>query len=342
MGLEDTEFLEIGFRRANATLPFEEERLKLALQAGRIGMVEYNDEGGAITVDEGLCQQFGLGETDTVTFEVLMNRIHENDRQDLRERFSHAIGGEEPFEIDCRLSHVSCGDTWIRIRGLPYTNRDGRRIVIGSTQDVTNETLALQNQKTQLRELSHRLHNLFAVVSALIQSAPKATAEVATFADDLVGRIVSLGRAYDLTRGHSSHGTVDLETLLRSTIEPHITGQSLTLWGPEVEVGEEQITTVALVLHELVTNAVKHGAIGVPDGCLDITWSKDAEGRVTLIWKETVADFLATGEEEGFGTQLVETGMAQLNGSFRRSYDTAGANIELIARLQPATAPNTG
>ena len=313
----------------------ESERVKLAMQAGRMGFAEFDVDSQSVTVDQELADQFRLPHAGPISLEDFKARIHEDDHPLVDKSLSEAIETGKAYEFDFRVPTDGPEPKWIRTRGLTYQSVDGEQKVVGPTLDVTAAKSAMRHQETLVDEMGHRIKNLFAVISALVQSAPKANQDVARFANDLVGRIVSLGRAYDLVKNPGKGGYTQLEQLIRTTIEPHMSQQVLAVDGPSVGVAEEQINTFALVLHELATNATKHGAIRHPDGRIDIAWESKPEGCVTLHWRETVPDFEPPKEAAGFGTRLVEMGIMQLNGTFERRYSDTGVEIDLVIKLQP-------
>ncbi|MEL7151374.1 MAG: PAS domain-containing protein, partial [Pseudomonadota bacterium] len=314
-------------------LHVESERVKLAMKAGRMGFVELDTESNEITVDRELAKQFGLPGEGIVSLNDLKACILEDDWSLLDENLARAIHENEEYEFDFRIKSDGPDQKWIRTRGLTYQSVDGDKKVVGPTIDVTAAKMAMRHQKALVDEMGHRIKNLFAVIGALVQSAPKANDDVERFAHDLIARIVSLGRAYDLIKTPGEDGRTQLSDLIRSTVEPHVSQQRLTLSGPDVNVAEDHMNTFALVLHELATNATKHGAIRHPDGEIDIGWDKTEDGLVAIHWKETVPDFDAPTEKAGFGTRLIAMGAAQLNGTFERRYSDTGAEVDLVVAL---------
>ncbi len=313
----------------------ESERVKLALKAGGIGFAEIDVEREDVTIDAELARKFELGGADVVPMADIEAAIVEEDRTAFRNGFDQAIESGEEYDLDFRIRPNSGSEMWIRSRGIPRVSVDGRKQVIAAMLDVTATKSALTLQETLVSELSHRIKNLFSVISALVQSAPKSSDAVTSFADELVGRIVALGRAYDLVKQKNMADGVELVDLLRSTLKPHFSEQKFILDGPAIEVDESCITTFTLVLHELATNAVKHGALSQPDGQIRIAWERGEDQRVAIKWKESWPGFTNDVDASGFGTRLVEMGMIQLHGDFNRTYDPDGANIEMAVKIEP-------
>ncbi|MEM7718273.1 MAG: CheR family methyltransferase [Pseudomonadota bacterium] len=311
----------------------ESDRLKLAMRAGRMGLAELDVESDTVTIDTVFAKQFGLDGPGVIPMSMIAETIAAEDRSLLSESMERAIELDEEYEIDFRLNRDTDAEEWIRTRGLSYKSADGRKKVVGPTIDVTATKRTMRQQETLVSEMNHRIKNLFAVISAMVQSAPKESDDTKQFANDLVGRIVSLGRAYDLFRSNGELGNIKLDMLLRSILSPHLMASQLTLTGPEVEISEHNITTLTLVLHELATNAAKHGAIQNSYGTIEIAWSLLDDGQTRLTWRERMSDFESGDEEPGFGTSLITTGMTQLKGEFERRYHDDGAEVLLNAKL---------
>src|SRR6185436_3075638 len=140
-----------------------------------------------------------------------------------------------------------------------------------------------RHRELMLREMEHRGKNTFAVVEAIVRATLGANDQ----ADTIVGRVRSVSSTNDMINKSPSH-----RTLLRSIIRN------------EFDLNPHTSRHVALVLHELVTNAVKHGALSVPDGFIEIAWTADGE-KVTMRWVERGGPQTVTPDSYGFGARLV-------------------------------------
>ncbi|MCY4335247.1 MAG: PAS domain-containing protein [Litoreibacter sp.] len=315
--------------RLRKSLEIESQRLKLALLAGRMGLAEIDIESGEVDVDKVLAQQFGLDDGGLLTIDAMLAHVGPEDVTEIKKALDIATKQGADFEVDFAVNPPHEPTRWVRTRGTPYTAADGRPKIVGPTIDIT----AIQHQDLILREMSHRVKNLFAVIAALVQLVPKEEAETQRFADDLLKRIVSLGDAYDLARKTNSLSGVRLGELLERLIASHLTGQNLALDGPEVIVNSDSLNTLTLLLHELTTNAIKHGALSDAGGGLDISWFQADDGLVHLKWSETVLNFKSAEAEEGFGSKLIDRGVKQLNGSFEKALGTHGYSFELALEI---------
>ncbi|MEL6620320.1 MAG: CheR family methyltransferase [Pseudomonadota bacterium] len=323
--------------RLRNSLDLESRRLKVAMKAGRMGLAELDVDSGQITIDAVLAEQFGLGGPGIVDFDYLTRHIPEYDVERIKAALEQAMGdNKEEYEVDFVIKPPNKPERWIRTRGIPYAARDGRLKVVGPTLDITDEN-AIERQETLLREMSHRIKNLFAVIGALVELMPKQDDGTRVFADDLMKRIVSLGDAYDLARKNKNLSGVKLNDLIEKLVAPHLTGQTLEIKGPLVRVSDHSLNTLSLILHELTTNAVKYGALSHEIGELQVTWSIAADGMVPIRWVETVPDLKIDPSADGFGSRLINTGAMQLGGDYTRELKDGGIVCSLNLQLAEGT-----
>ena len=208
-------------------------------------------------------------------------------------------------------------------------------------RDVTAEREAAETRQLLVRELNHRVKNLFAVVSGMIGMTARHTRTPAAMAQALRGRIASLARAHELirpavTQEDIGQPDVSMQHLIASLIEPHVVHQSdrVSIEGPMLTLGANGATSLALALHELATNAAKYGSLSVPDGELAVSWTNEAD-RVRLRWVETGGPPIAEApERNGFGSTLIDMSVrSQLQGSITTEWRTEGLAVAIAASI---------
>jgi len=193
---------------------------------------------------------------------------------------------------------------------------------------------ALAEQETLAREMAHRLQNLIAVTDGMIRITAAGSATPADMATTLSGRLHALSLANALIRRPSSAapgaGGNDLEGVIRTIIAPHDEfrpglSSRFTLSGPPVACGERCVGGLALIIHELTTNAVKYGGLSQPSGSIAIGWDI-AGGRVRLTWEEHGGPAVDSAPgASGFGTALVESTITgQFDGTLTRNWEPDG------------------
>ena len=192
-------------------------------------------------------------------------------------------------------------------------------------------------------ELSHRVKNVFAIVGGMVSMTARGTSDTAEMAQVLRGRLAALGTAHNLIRpaGNAtrlSEAAVSLQNLVSTIIEPHLTADRdlVSISGPTVNLGSNGATSLALVLHELATNAAKYGAFTAAGGTVAVGWTQVAD-RLRMEWRETLpaqTPAPAPDAKPGFGTRLIDSSVrGQLGGTLERTWDEDGLIVRLDVPL---------
>ncbi|KQP56281.1 sensor histidine kinase [Methylobacterium sp. Leaf108] len=172
-----------------------------------------------------------------------------------------------------------------------------------------------ERQALLIRELHHRVKNTLATVQGLLGATARSTRDVETFYHSFSDRIVSLGKTHNLLT-EDYWQTAPLENLLRNELDPYnsIGGARIRLDGPAVELAADLAVPTGMAIHELTTNAAKHGALAQPDGRIDITWTlhqDDAKRTLDLSWVESGGPAVTPPTRKGFGSILLQRVLAQ-------------------------------
>lgn len=224
----------------------------------------------------------------------------------------------------------------------PIFNDDNSvKAVLCVSRDVTQETLAREQMRSAIeretlltQEMRHRIKNLYSQVSGLISMTEReveAGADVRAFAEDVRGRLTALARASDatftasvLSAGEDYSG--DLREIITAVLQPY--GRRLTIEGPDTPVCARNITSLALVFHELATNAVKYGAFSVPEGGVAVTWELRPEALV-IDWQETGATGKTVPQRTGFGTSVIERALRGIGASIEFTWCLEGLHAQI-------------
>ncbi|WP_375465601.1 CheR family methyltransferase [uncultured Methylobacterium sp.] len=223
---------------------------------------------------------------------------------DLAEDVAAIMRGSETIE-----RQIDRAETEARylVRLAPY--RGGEDLVEGvvvSFLDVTGLSRAEMRQRVLVAELQHRTRNLLAVVQSIARQTLGSGPAVDTYTE----RLKALGRVQGLF-GRSDGGAIDLGDLVRLELRAHggEEGDRVTVSGPAVVLDVEHVQTFALALHELATNALKHGALAQAGARVAIAWTvvgAEAARRLVLDWTESGVAMPAGPERRGFGRDLIE------------------------------------
>lgn len=262
--------------------------------------------------------------------------FHADDQARAWEVWRRSLTTGAPYEIEYRLRHADGTYRWVLGRALPMRDATGRITRwFGTCTDIHEQKLALEEREVISQELSHRIKNIFSVIAGLIQFAARAHPSFAPIATDLRQRITALGRAHDFVRPHSPnsrpHARQDsLRGLLEELFAPYQSapGERILISGPDIPIDDRAATPLALLFHELATNASKYGALSDDAGRVTLTIEPRGD-MVALTWQERGGPLVAApGDQAGFGTQLVEmSAVRQLGGSVERRWDAAGLTL---------------
>ncbi|MBX6741159.1 MAG: PAS domain-containing protein [Acetobacteraceae bacterium] len=218
-------------------------------------------------------------------------------------------------------------------------------------EEVTERKQAEQARELLLRELDHRVKNLFAVISGLVTFTARDAGTPQEMRARLLGRIGALARGHDLVRPALTGGAVEqagsmLVQLLEALLEPFRSAngqpERLCLAGPPVPLGRTGGPPLALILHELATNAARHGALSRCGGRISVAWSvlpleeapEGAGACLSLRWQERGGPAASRPCSAGFGHRLVVQSCTQLGGTARFDWAPEGLTVELRLPLE--------
>lgn len=268
--------------------------------------------------------------------------FHPDDQPNSWKNWNHSLETGEPYEVEYRLRHHSGEYHWMIGRALPIYDEDGKiQRWIGTCTNIHEQkAMSLQNEILS-QELSHRIKNIFAIISGLISLTARANKGFSEVAGELLGRVAALGRAHELVRPHSERSRQDIGDITLSALIERIFSSypaygegRIAISGPDIEIDSKAATPVALVLHELATNAMKYGALADSGGTIAIMLT-DAGDTIHLCWEETGGPAPAgPPNEPGFGTRLIDLAVRQqLGGDYTRAWTDNGLRIDMqIAR----------
>lgn len=262
--------------------------------------------------------------------------FHPEDQERAWERWRHSLATGEPYEVEYRLRHHSGHYRWTLGRALPVRNAAGEITRwIGTCTDIDEAKRNAALTELISRELSHRIKNIFAVIGGLIGiSAPK-QGEGAAYAKEVAGRIAALGRAHNFARPHGPESSVHqslggLHGLLAELMTPYdrASGRQYEISGADKPVSDRSATPLALLIHELATNAVKYGALSSAEGRVAIA-VEDTPDEIRIIWQETGGPMITSEPiQTGFGTQLSDISIvSQLGGKIERDWRQEGLKV---------------
>ena len=262
--------------------------------------------------------------------------FHPDDQERAWTLWRRSLETGEPYEVEYRLRHHSGEYRWTLGRALPL--RDGRGAIVrwyGTCTDI-DAAKRLEEERTLVaNELSHRIKNIFAVISGLIHLSARSFPEAKGFANSLRERVAALGRAHDFVSPHgaSSGAATSLFAMLAELLAPYQDGTRIAIEGEDAAIDDRSATPLGLVFHELATNAAKYGALSTPDGRVALTSLRDGDGQI-LTWTETGGPAVTAPLRTGFGSNLTKLSVeGQLGGQLDYDWRPEGLVLTLTLPL---------
>ncbi|MES1202592.1 MAG: HWE histidine kinase domain-containing protein [Pseudomonadota bacterium] len=267
--------------------------------------------------------------------------VHPEHYERIATRFLEHIRNGEVWEDVIPIRGMDGEYRWFLSRAMPRRDGAGRITRwFGANTDITERLEAQERQALLTREIDHRAKNALAVVQAVVRLSR--ADDPSTFQAAVEGRIAALARSHALLAQSRWQG-VDLEMLLREELAPFAGSGRVLVAGPTYILFPETAQTMALVLHELATNAAKHGALSQTEGALHVAWSIDQAGGLSFNWTETLAAPVAPPTRTGFGTSLFAQSIERhLGGTYSTDLKSTGLVCTLSIPSRPSTqAPSS-
>jgi two-component sensor histidine kinase len=309
--------------------------------AGDVGTWEWNATSGRLRLDGIACRMLGLPPSRRgIAGAAVLGALRPEERRRLlrvARRAAEARDGRS-FTAEFRAGGDAVCDGWLRLRAAWSFDRAGRPDrLCGTLVDCSALKAAGEERAMLLREADHRARNALAVTLAVLRLTD--AADVASFRVAARERLAALARVEGLS-DPARRGVPDLEGLLRAQVGPFVAGsQALDLRGAQVTLTAPLARLLALVLHELAVNALKHGALSCPGGAVSVTWRvlRRKDGRMlALRWTERGGPRIgAMPTRSGGGTALIQTVVAgRLGGTHATRFTRAGLRCEIRLPLR--------
>jgi PAS domain S-box-containing protein len=325
--------------KSTAKLVESEQRRSMAIAAGKMGSWDWDWINGDWMWDEGQYRIFGV---DPDRFEVTSANIqallHPDDVVELRQAIAEFSKGARSYEAEFRINRPDGEVCWCVGTAAATIDKNGRVVrVSGVTVDITERKRAEERQNLLTREVDHRAKNALALAQSIVRLTRADS--VKTYVNAVEGRINALARVHTILSLSSWQGA-EISKLIDEELAPYCRGGQIRLAGSEVHLQPATAQTLALALHELVTNSAKYGALSVLSGQLSITWEVE-DDMFALAWEETGGPLVQIPTSRGFGTRsLMASVESQLGGQALFDWRTEGLICRLVVPLaRAASAP---
>jgi two-component system CheB/CheR fusion protein len=246
----------------------------------------------------------------------------------LKDMLAEAGPAFQAFEVDCDWPEI--GRRTMSLYACPLVvGAHSERAALLSFHDVTELKMAEQAQRLLAQEVDHRSKNLLALVLAAVHFSTADTP--AGIKAAIEGRIQALSNVHTLL-ANSRWAGADLHTLVMDELKPYSPRGKLraSVEGPVLTLKPQTAQLIAMVLHELTTNAVKYGALSVATGSIRVEWTLGPNGKFVLRWNETGGPTVSPPTRQGFGTRVLDGAIsAQLHGKWRFDWREKGLACEI-------------
>src|SRR5262245_45651661 len=288
------------------------ERLRLASEAAGFGTYEYNTATADAFWSPYLRRIVGIDGEAPLSLEDVIAVVHPDHRAMVR---NHVLGyAPQPGlrELEFMIVRPNGEVRWLLDRGraITYEQRTGLR-VMGTVLDITERKRNEERQRLLMAELDHRVKNILSNVSAISRLSSQRAQTVAGFVEALDGRIQAISRAHGLLRRSAWTGA-SLAELASESLSPFRSSGNIEINGAPVRIVPELAQSMALIFHELATNAVKHGALSKPQGRVSVCWMRPSPGQLRFVWQETGGPPPTSPTRNGFGLTVLQTAASDL------------------------------
>ena len=312
-----------------------EARLQEALAIGGVTTFEWDLRSGLSRRSANADQILGLASAQASTASSFLARVHSDDRAHLKALIRGLHPNNPSYAVTFRLARPDGREVWLEEFGRAEFDDAGRlKSVKGLTIDVTSRKRAEEHQNILMAELDHRVKNVLARVSVVAGATRRGSRSMDELVGTLDGRIRSMALAHNLLSESRWLG-VGLRNLVRNQLAPYAM-DAVTISGVDAVLSPATTQALAMVLHELVTNAAKYGGLSTPLGRVSVSWEQimgeNGERSLMILWQERGGPPVAAEPtRSGFGTTLVrELIPHELGGTVDLVWTPDGAHCKMV------------
>jgi PAS domain S-box-containing protein len=324
--------------RRQAALEASEARFRAVVETAAGGIIAINARGIIESVNPEAERLFGYAREELIGQNVkILMPAHDAERHDeylaryLRTGEARIIGIGR--EVTGRRKD---GSTFSMFLSIGEFRLEGGRYFTGIVRDVTERKRAEDRQRQLTAEVDHRAKNLLATIQAMILLTKGDARSVGDFAKTIIGRLHALGRAHDLLARDKWTGA-SLRDIITNAIQAlGADAARLSVVSEDAYLPPRAAQTLSLALHELTTNAAKHGALSVPQGSVEIRSTVNGQ-ELRLTWTETGGPEVKSPYLQGFGSVILERSIAhELGGNTEIHHQPSGVRCDIRIPLRPA------
>jgi PAS domain S-box-containing protein len=327
---------EIGERkRIDVALKESEIRLQQTLKAGQMVAFAWDPGTDLSRRSENASEILGL-EARVASHgpgKDFLARLHPEDRKCFSAQIKGLCPERPSYSASFRFIRPDGREVWLEETGKAEFDATGRYVRIkGLTCDITEHKRAQEQQRLLVRELDHRVKNVLASVGAVAQRTRDGSGSIDEFLQGFDGRIQSMANAHGLLSRSHWQG-VSLNELVSNELAPCVRAGGASVGGPDILVAAQAAQPIAIVLHELVTNALKYGALSAQHGHITVHWccqQNDNTEALLIEWVETGGPSVIAPTETGYGTRCIRSLIPyELGGAVDLVFDPTGVRCRI-------------
>lgn len=322
--------------RAEAQVLFSEQRLRALVNATSDVVYRMSPDWRELRQLDG---RGFLADSYSPSVAWLDDYLRDEDRPEVVAAIDAAIETRGVFQLEHRVLRADGGVGWALSRAIPLLDDRGDIVEwFGAATDITQRKTTEEHLRLMVNELNHRVKNSLATVQGIATQTLRRSDIPPEVREALTARLLALAAAHDVLTDERWRGA-DIADLVDAASAPYASfeGRPFVVSGPSLYVPPRVAIALAMVLHELATNAAKYGALSVVGGRVHVDWSIAAEGelrRLRLTWREQGGPRVSPPTRTGFGSRLIQRGLSdELGGRTRLRYEPHGLVCEIEALL---------
>ena len=328
-------------RRAEAALSDGAARLEQALAAGGVIAFEWNARTGSSHRSENAANILGYDRQATLTAARFLAIIHPDDRAHFKAHVRSVRPDNPSYTVTFRVMRPDGREMWLEETATAEFDAVGKCVRIkGLTLDITERKRAEKHQHLLVSELDHRVKNVLARVGVVAMYTQESGSTTDEFVQALNQRIQSMAVAHELLSQNNWRGVL-VADVVRHQLAPYAANANTVTSGPDIALTAAATEALGMVLHELVTNASKYGALSTPEGRVSVSWecrnSGDAStGQIMVLrWRETGGPPVSAPSQYGYGTSLISDLIPhELGGSVDLAFSSEGVTCTIEIPLK--------
>ena len=298
-------------KQTEALLNESKARLADAMAAGQVMAFEWDAVTGLSQRGDNAAHILGFEQSGTASSprNDFLRHVHPDDRVSLKTRIRELQPGNPSYVLSFRFVRPDGREVWLEETAKAEFDATGRLLRIkGLTRDITERKALEEDKNLLIAELDHRVKNVLATVSVVASRTQETSHSMADFVTALDGRIKSMATTHELLSYRRWHG-IPLAELVERELAPYATGSNTQIEGPDVILSAEAGQAIAMVFHELATNAAKFGALSAAGGRVCVRWSHKRNGHahswLSIHWEERGGPNVVPQTRSGYGTSVI-------------------------------------